>query len=352
LFVLQTLNTVFYHDWARADLRLAFAHDIITTRDNRWSEDDIVQALTISELERATGVPRSTIHFYLREGLLPRPQKTAGTRSLYSEHHIAVLKRIAEARSTGRSLPEIKAELQAELKELDDNPVDLESQEYKRIHRAILDLATKEFVQKGYGDTRLSDLIRRAGVSSSVFYEHFPTKRRLWGESFCTLVEWSTEYLAPRLAEATDLVDRLLARTAAGFSLHNLNLDLLVLLDNETQFVPDDAMQPVQNAERAINQDIADELAAMRDPDASPPAVPDDTLAYMLNMAFHSGLTRVARDSTFSLLDFIRADIWLWLAVRAAMTGRVDIKAELSHYEDRIRDLVASDPPVFAGFED
>ena len=74
-----------------------------------------------------------------------------------------------------------------------------------------------------------------------------------------------------------------------------------------------------------------------------------ETLAYMLNMAFHSGLARVARDSSFSLLDFVRADIWLWLAVRVAMTGRVDVNAELSRYEDRIRDLVASEPAVFPG---
>ena len=321
----------------------------IAERDNRRTEDDIVQALTISELERASGVPRSTIHFYLREGLLPKPQKTAGTRALYSEHHVTLLKRVAEARAAGRSLPEIKAELRAEVKELADNPIDLEAQEYDRVHRAILDLSTTEFVQKGYRRTRLSDLIRKAGVSSSVFYQHFPTKRRLWGESFCTLVEWSVAYLAPKLSESTDLVDRLLARTAAGISLHNLNLDLLALIDEETLLAPDDALHPVQEAERRLNRDIADELAAMRAPSASPPVVPDETLAYMLNMAFHSGLARVARDSSFSLLDFVRADIWLWLAVRVAMTGRVDVNAELSRYEDRIRDLVASEPAVFPG---
>jgi AcrR family transcriptional regulator len=315
-------------------------------------EDDIVRALTISELERATGVPRSTIHYYLREGLLPPPQKTAGTRSLYSEHHMTLLNRIAEARAAGRSLPEIKVELHPEVKELGDNPVDLGAQEYDRIHRAILSLATKEFVRKGYGGTRLSDLIRKAGVSSSVFYQHFPTKRRLWGESFCTLVESSIAYLGPKLNESADMVDRLLARTAAGFSLHNLNLDLLALLDQELLLVPDDALAPVQEAGQRVNRDIADELAAMRDPAAPPPAVPDDTLAYMLNTAFHGGLARVARDSSFSLLDFVRADVWLWLAVRAAMSGRVDIDAELARYEERIRDLVDSPPPVFPGLEE
>jgi hypothetical protein len=43
---------------------------------------------------------------------------------------------------------------------------------------------------------------------------------------------------------------------------------------------------------------------------------------------------------------------WLWLAVRAAMSGQVDINAELAAYEARIRDLIDSPPPVFPGLEE
>ena len=149
-------------------------------------------------------MPRTTIHFYIREGLLPQPQKTAGTRSLYHEEHLEFLRLIAEAKARGHALADIRAELQPRLDELDAGPVDLSAQEYERVHRAILQVATTEFVKKGYHDTRLSDVMHQLGVSSSVFYVHFPTKHQLWIESFCTLLEWSWAYLQPRLAESDD----------------------------------------------------------------------------------------------------------------------------------------------------
>jgi AcrR family transcriptional regulator len=325
---------------------------IIDMHRIRLAEVAIVEALTISELEKASGVPRSTIHYYIRHGLLPQPQKTAGTRSLYSADYVVLLRRIAEAKADGRSLLEIRADLQTTLTRLSENPVDLEAREYQRTHQAILRLATKEFVRRGYRGTRLADLIRKSGISSSVFYGHFPSKRQLWAECFCTLVEWSNEYLEPRLAESVDMVERLLARTAAGLSLHGLSLDLLALLDADGLETHGGALKPVEEAERSINRNIAAELAAMRDPAGEPSPIPDEVLAYSLNMAFHSALTRVARDSGFSLLDFVRTNVWLWLAVRAAMTGRVNVNAELAEYEDRIRELVATPPPVFPGLED
>jgi DNA-binding transcriptional MerR regulator len=42
----------------------------------------------IGELAARSGVPRETIHFYLREGLLPRPQKGGRTVAFYTEAHL------------------------------------------------------------------------------------------------------------------------------------------------------------------------------------------------------------------------------------------------------------------------
>jgi DNA-binding transcriptional MerR regulator len=328
------------------DLRNARVAAIITQRSIGGLEDGIVRVLTISELERASGVPRSTIHYYIREGLLPQPQKTAGTRSLYSEDHVELLAQIAEAKATGRSLSDMRPELLRRSTQLGEKAIDLEVQEYERVHRAILHLATKEFVRRGYRDTRLSDLIRGLEISSSVFYGHFPSKRRLWVECFSTLVDWSIAYLEPRLAESDDVVDRMLTRTAAGFSLHGLSRDLLALTDAEAFRSEPDLLSTLEKAGRRMSRDVADELAAMSDPATPPPPIPVDMLAYALNMALHSALTRAAWDSNFSLLDFVRTNVWLWLAVRASMSGRVDINSELAQYEDRIRRLVDTPAPV------
>jgi DNA-binding transcriptional MerR regulator len=71
--------------------------------------------LTTSAIERRTGVSRSTIYSYVRHGLIPEPQKTAGGRSLYSEDHVDLLQKIGELKRQGRPLAEIKRVLEHEV---------------------------------------------------------------------------------------------------------------------------------------------------------------------------------------------------------------------------------------------
>src|SRR5690606_5047907 len=54
--------------------------------------------LRMAELVRRSGVSRETIHYYLREGLLPRPQKTARNTALYGEEHVQRLTLIRSLR--------------------------------------------------------------------------------------------------------------------------------------------------------------------------------------------------------------------------------------------------------------
>ena len=57
--------------------------------------------LTIAELSLQTGVRPTTIHYYLKQGLLPRPYKAGASRSLYSQEHAAILRTIRELKADG-----------------------------------------------------------------------------------------------------------------------------------------------------------------------------------------------------------------------------------------------------------
>jgi DNA-binding transcriptional MerR regulator len=48
------------------------------------------------DLVRETGLPRETIHFYMQQGLLPRPLKTGRNTALYGPEHLERLRRIRE----------------------------------------------------------------------------------------------------------------------------------------------------------------------------------------------------------------------------------------------------------------
>ena len=52
----------------------------------------------MAELAMRSGVSRETIHFYLREGLLPRPRKAGRTVAYYDEDHLSRLKLIRTLR--------------------------------------------------------------------------------------------------------------------------------------------------------------------------------------------------------------------------------------------------------------
>jgi DNA-binding transcriptional MerR regulator len=54
--------------------------------------------MRMAELARASGVSRDTIHYYLREGLLPKPIKGGRTVSYYDDSHLERLRLIRRLR--------------------------------------------------------------------------------------------------------------------------------------------------------------------------------------------------------------------------------------------------------------
>ena len=53
-----------------------------------------------AEVVALTGVPRATIHSYLRRGLLPRPRRASPARFAYDERHVRALQLIRSLRES------------------------------------------------------------------------------------------------------------------------------------------------------------------------------------------------------------------------------------------------------------
>jgi len=69
--------------------------------------------MKIAELSRRAGVPIPTIKFYIREGMLPRGERTGRNQAAYSEAHVERLGLIGTLQQVGLSLAAIKQALQA-----------------------------------------------------------------------------------------------------------------------------------------------------------------------------------------------------------------------------------------------
>ena len=71
-----------------------------------------MRALTIGELEQESGVPRQSIYYYVRTGLLPPAQKASPSRALYTDDHLALVHEIEALRQQGLRRSAIKTRLE------------------------------------------------------------------------------------------------------------------------------------------------------------------------------------------------------------------------------------------------
>ena len=151
--------------------------------------------MKISDLVERSGTPRSTIQYYLREGLLHPPDKTGRTMAYYDEIHLRLLKEIHRIKMTqlkktkGSRVPieAIKSRLYQERngkspiksgkRLLKDKKSPGENKRQK-----ILEAATRIYLKQGYYPTTVQEVAREAGISLPTFYKYFPDKRELFFE--------------------------------------------------------------------------------------------------------------------------------------------------------------------------
>lgn len=311
----------------------------------------MIAVLTIGDLVRRTGLPQTTIYYYLRRGLLPRPQKWAYRKALYTEEHVEILQRIVELRETGVSLGAIEQELQPRLDKANEDAVDLVAQEYGRTHSRILAAAIEEFTAKGYKNTHVNSLIDRLGITVAVFYNHFPSKRRLLGECVSVLMRWSLTYVDSRPDADHDPVRRMLWLLYANFPVFQIGTEARAVMQVERGSNRSELQEPIEETRVAIIQRLKKNIESVRPADSNPSLVSDELIAASLFGAAEQTLQTYFTGDKYSHADLLRAHVWLTLSIVAARSKRVDIDAEMSQYEDLIEHFLTASPapPSFDG---
>ncbi len=307
--------------------------------------------LDIGRLARETGVPRTTIHYYLRQGLLPPPHKTAASRSLYTEEHLICLEEIASLRRAGLSLAQIKARLAGRLEsaagraaEERGGTVALVAQEYERVHNRILALAVREFATKGYAKTHVTSLFRQLGITAAVFYSHFPSKRALLAECVSVLMKWSLAYADEKMAHSDDPAERILWEVFSHSRVFELGTTGSALLRVEGGREGPELRRSIEESLAATAARIRRELPASKV--AEERQVPEELIALSLLGAYEQTVFRAPADRRYSRKDLLRAHLWLFLVVQAALAGEIDVGDRLARYEGLIAELGESMPPL------
>jgi DNA-binding transcriptional MerR regulator len=101
--------------------------------------------MKISQLVKRTGVPKETIHFYIREGLLRKPRKSSVNSAEYNESYVGQIQLIKDLRDNYYlPIPEIKKIVKDFKKQSPSNQA--VSQFYSRFFRPADRLLAKEVI--------------------------------------------------------------------------------------------------------------------------------------------------------------------------------------------------------------
>ena len=130
--------------------------------------------LTISDLAERSGLPISTIRYYVRERLLPAGQRLSQTRVQYNGEHLRALEMIKSRRAAGVPL----AEIRSRATHVTDIPSDSAIAEARR--NDVLDAATSCFLSAGFAGTSLGAIARGASMSKATVYRYFSSKEEIF----------------------------------------------------------------------------------------------------------------------------------------------------------------------------
>ena len=167
-----------------------------------------IRLLKMGDLERLSGVPRHTIHQYLRHGLLPPPMRTGRTMAYYDDSHLARLAEIVRVKGSARvPLAFLKKTLEesgAAERGGGGGEAAPDKVAGASRRRQIRDAALEVFLAKGYQNARIQDITAAAGISTGAFYIYYRDKRELFMEAIDDLIQNTVEGLERTAAKEGD----------------------------------------------------------------------------------------------------------------------------------------------------
>jgi AcrR family transcriptional regulator len=266
----------------------------------------------IGELSRQSGFPKSTIHYYIREGLLHPPKKTSRTMAYFDSSH---LERLAAIKRLRKDLRMPIAFLKEELartgslckQSMDENVLSDAETALKESRKAeIVNAAIEVFTQKGYHRAKVSDITRKAGISIGTFYIHFQNKRDLFIEVVEEVFRHIVGDAAKNIKGEEDLGKRLVIRGRTFFVNYTRYAEILNQLRAE---IASDEKWPQEKLNRmykALTGPVIKEAREGIERGEIRAEVDPELLAFALTGLIEVMSFRISLDSKYTLEDAMR----------------------------------------------
>ncbi|MEW5736739.1 MAG: MerR family transcriptional regulator [Thermodesulfobacteriota bacterium] len=266
--------------------------------------------MKISDLAEEAGLSRHTVHYYLKEGLLPPPVKTGKTMALYSQTHLDCLRFIKGLRAE-RDMPIVAVRQEVLLRFGDEwekggglvsaQPGSKGEQQRQRIINKALEL----FSSKGYHRTHISDITDGLHISKGTFYIYFKNKRDVFLAVFLHLTGVLTE-IEENLESEPDFFVRMYKRARRYFFTYKKYHRVFDIIRAETigreELSEYGGRAIYKNLLELLGNDIkkAQENGLIWELPLSP-----ELLGYMVFGAFDFACFRLMQDNRYDLDEFL-----------------------------------------------
>jgi AcrR family transcriptional regulator len=267
--------------------------------------------MRIKELSQKGEVPKSTIHYYLREGLLHPPNKTGRTMAYYDETH---LKKLATIKHLKKDLRMPIAFLKEELARLGEggfpeppqgNEIENETNP-KDIRKAeIIKAAIEAFSLKGYHRTKVSDITKKVGISTGTFYIYFENKRELFIEVVEEVFRHIVGDAARNIKGEEDLGRKLVIRGRTFFENYSRYMEIMHQLRAELASDEDWPQEKLNGMYRALTGPVIKEAQEAIDKGQLRPVDPE-LLSFALTGMIEVMSFRISLDDKYTIEDAIR----------------------------------------------
>ena len=201
-----------------------FSDDIPIIPGEKPSENSYMR---IAELSELSGVPKTTIHFYMREGLLHPPFKTSRTMAYYDQSHLDRLLSIQKVKTEmNLSFSALKDWIRQSDKSAAERSGDpgpgtrhsVISKDLKNERREkIIEAAIKIFSKKSFHYASVKDVAKAAGISTGTFYLFFPDKLQLLTSVLGKIISDLRESADTAAGKESDSVQKMAVRARLFF---------------------------------------------------------------------------------------------------------------------------------------
>lgn len=268
--------------------------------------------LKIVDVEKQTGVPRSTIHFYLKQGLLHSPVKTGRTMAYYNESHVERLKLIQQMKTDlGIPISFIKERLAkmdsgskpepAIREQSSKNPGPSVIGEIKdRRKNEIISAGVKIFSEKGFYKTKVKDITDALDMSTGTFYIYFKNKEELFLDAINDVVKTILGDAATAIKNEKDPIMRMLLRGLVFFEQYSKYSEILNQLRAEMTRDSTWFQDKVKGIYHNLTQPVINELNEAMELGIIRKTDPDLT-AYAMTGIIESLCFRMTVDKTYTI---------------------------------------------------